>query len=314
MAEEEKKPGGEDNRKKKFYGSFAKGAAGRSTYKSKVQGIEINTFDVGASSNPAKISKLLKNIKNYIQKTYKDPEDMVKTIQQMKRVILNYPEKPKKTDAACCNANRDPDPDMFEMAIVAWKEGYKSMKSKMDRYKSNESNAWALIYDQCSAELKNKLEGTQGYNTEKSGNNVAKLLMMICGYCCQFNLLSNKYIAIVAAIKNLFNFFQKTEQSNADYHEDFMVMLKVIKDCGGAGSMTHFPNMLKQELETNGTDLSKATSEQLKDGKKTVCKKFLAALMLSGANEAIYNNLKRGMKENFITGTSKYPESPEAVL
>ncbi len=41
--------------------------------------------------------------------------------------------------------------------------------------------------------------------------------------------------------------------------------------------MTHFPNMLKQELEANGIDLSKATSEQLEDGKKTVCKKFLAA-------------------------------------
>ena len=98
------------------------------------------------------------------------------------------------------------------------------------------------------------------------------------------------------------------------YHKDFMAMLEVIKEYRGAGSMTHFPNMLKQELENNGTDLSKATSEQLKDGKKTVCKKFLAALMLSGANGAKYNNLKRGMKENFVMGTSKYLESPEAVL
>jgi hypothetical protein len=57
MAEEEKKPGGADNRKKKFYGRFAKGAAGRSTYKSKVQGLENDTFDVGASSNPVKFSK-----------------------------------------------------------------------------------------------------------------------------------------------------------------------------------------------------------------------------------------------------------------
>jgi hypothetical protein len=121
MVEQEKKPGGADNRKKKFYGRFARGAAGRSTYKSKVQGLENNTFDVGASSNPAKLSKSLKNIKNYIQKTYKDPDDMVKTIQQMKRVILKYPKKPKKTDAACCDANRDPDPDMFEMAVFAWK-------------------------------------------------------------------------------------------------------------------------------------------------------------------------------------------------
>jgi hypothetical protein len=81
MAEQEKKPGAADG-KKKFYGQFAKEATlGRSTYKSNVQGLESDTFDVGASSDPAKFSKLLKNIKNYIQKTYKDPDNMVKTIQ-----------------------------------------------------------------------------------------------------------------------------------------------------------------------------------------------------------------------------------------
>jgi hypothetical protein len=42
--------------------------------------------------------------------------------------------------------------------------------------------------------------------------------------------------------------------------------------------------------------------------------KFLVALMLSGANGAKYNNLKRNMKENFVTGTSRYPESLKAVL
>jgi hypothetical protein len=52
----------------------------------------------------------------------------------------------------------------------------------------------------------------------------------------------------------------------------------------------------------------------MKEGKKAVREKFLAALMLSGANGATYNDLKRGMKENFVTGTSTYPESPEAVL
>ncbi len=99
---------------------------------------------------------------------------MVKTIQKMKRVILKYPEKPKKTDTACCNANRDPDPDMFKMAVFAWKEDYKSMKPRMEKYKGNKSNVWALIYNQCLAELKNKLEGMQGYDAAKSGNNVVK--------------------------------------------------------------------------------------------------------------------------------------------
>jgi hypothetical protein len=152
MAEQEKKPGGADGKKKKFYnGRFARGAtAGRSTYKSKVQGLENDTFDVGASSDPAKFSKSLKNIENYIQKTYKDPDDMVKTIQKMKKVSLSYPEKPKKTDADCLDSSGDPDPDAFDMALFAWKEDYESMKSRMDKYKGNESNAWGLIYDQCS--------------------------------------------------------------------------------------------------------------------------------------------------------------------
>jgi hypothetical protein len=63
-----------------------------------------------------------------------------------------------------------------------------------------------------------------------------------------------------------------------------MAMLKVIKEYRGTGLMTHFQNMLKQELEANGIDLSKATSEQLEDGKTTIREKFLAALMLTGAN------------------------------
>ena len=60
--------------------------------------------------------------------------------------------------------------------------------------------------------------------------------------------------------------------------------------------------------------MCKATNEQMKAGKKVVCEKFLAALMLSRANGAKCNDLKQGMKENFVTGTSTYPESPEAVL
>jgi len=61
---------------------------------------------------------------------------------------------------------------------------------------------------------------------------VVKLLTMIRGYCCQFDLLSNEYMVIVVAIRNLFYFFQKAEQLNADYHEDFMAMFQVIEEYG----------------------------------------------------------------------------------
>jgi hypothetical protein len=56
---------------------------------------------------------------------------------------------------------------------------------------------WALIYDQCSPELKNKLKGMDGYKKAKGDNNEIKLLMMIRGYWCQFDTLDDKYILIV---------------------------------------------------------------------------------------------------------------------
>ncbi len=60
MADQDKKPAGAENKKKKIYSRYAKGmAGGRTTYKSKVAGLEDDTFDVGAASDPAKFSKLL---------------------------------------------------------------------------------------------------------------------------------------------------------------------------------------------------------------------------------------------------------------
>jgi hypothetical protein len=137
MADQDKKPAGVKNKKKKFNGQYSKGmAAGRTTYKSKVAGLEDDTFDVAAASDPAKFSKSLKNIENYIQKTYRSPDDMVKTLQQMK-VTLSYPTKPKKQDLQCCKEDGNPDTDMFEMVVFACKEDYKSMKSRMDKYMDN---------------------------------------------------------------------------------------------------------------------------------------------------------------------------------
>jgi hypothetical protein len=119
---------------------------------------------------------------------------------------------------------------------------------------------------------------------------------------------------IIGAIKNLLYFFQKTTQANVDYHEDFMAMVEVIEEYGGAGSLTYFPNMIKKELESKKIDMDKASASEMRDAKKIVRDKFLAALMLSGANREKYVELHRSMAENYVTRTSKYPESPEVVL
>jgi hypothetical protein len=82
MAEQKIELPGGKGKKKRHHRVFVRGAAtAKLDYKSAVVGLENDTFDVGVWSEPAKFSKLLRNIKNYIQKTYKEPDDIVKTIQ-----------------------------------------------------------------------------------------------------------------------------------------------------------------------------------------------------------------------------------------
>ncbi len=93
---------------------------------------------MGASSDPAKFSKLLKSIENYIQKTYKKPDDIVKAIQKLKQPMLDYPRQPKKSE--CMDDDGDINDNAFKLAKFEWKEEYKVMKERKDQFKDNESN------------------------------------------------------------------------------------------------------------------------------------------------------------------------------
>jgi hypothetical protein len=61
-------------------------------------------------------------------------------------------------------------------------------------------------------------------------------------------------------------------------------------------------------------DVANAAPKEKAEARRIVREKFLAVLMLNGANGSKYNGLKRSMNENYVTGTSTYPESPEVVL
>jgi hypothetical protein len=132
MAEQEKKQAIAARRKNNQFGNRAGQSTQKSTYKSKDIGLEEDMFDVGAPSNPAKFSKSLKSIKNYIQKSYKMPDNIMKAIQQMKRPTLPYPDKPTK--AHCMDNQGDLDEDEFKMAKFTWKKDYKAMRERKDKY------------------------------------------------------------------------------------------------------------------------------------------------------------------------------------
>jgi hypothetical protein len=60
--------------------------------------------------------------------------------------------------------------------------------------------------------------------------------------------------------------------------------------------------------------MDKADPNKMKEVMNVVQNKNLAALMLSGANQDNYRELKCSMSENYVIGTNNYPDRPEIVL
>ena len=52
-------------------------------------------------------------------------------------------------------------------------------------------------------------------------------------------------------------------QTNLDYHEGFTLMVEVVEEYGGAGSLMYFPNMIKKELMAKSKDMDKATGDEM---------------------------------------------------
>ena len=115
--EQKKQPAAGGGRGRRYY-HFNRNHESKTSYKSKVAGLEDDVFDVGATSNPAKFSKSIKSIENYIQKTYKSAEDVVKAIQKLRRPTLNYLAQPKKSEHV--DASGASDDDAYEMAQFTW--------------------------------------------------------------------------------------------------------------------------------------------------------------------------------------------------
>ena len=165
---------------------------------STVPGLEDDIFDIGATANPASFNQVLEKIKLYIQKNYKEPRDIVTAIQN--RTRMSYAPSTRPVQGTKTNAE-------FTMDVFNWHECRKANSVRERIYKAHESNAWALIFDQCSTGLKTQLEGAPGYAFAQADDNIITLISLIQGFCCHFDQQSQAYMAIVETFKNLCLYF-----------------------------------------------------------------------------------------------------------
>jgi hypothetical protein len=96
MSEQDQTKMAKAGKKNKYRFNNRGNRATRTSYKSKIAELEDDVFDVGAVSDPAKFSKSLKSIENYIQVNYKTCDDIVKGSNSLSARRSTTPSSPRK--------------------------------------------------------------------------------------------------------------------------------------------------------------------------------------------------------------------------
>lgn len=108
--------------------------------------------------------------------------------------------------------------------LFIWQESKRANK-RIHQFHGNRGRAIALVWGQCSQELKNKVKVALMYAAVWGNHDVVVMLLIIRGLCCSFEDKHQGTWALQQAKKKAFRFMQHDRVSHADYYDEFMAIV-----------------------------------------------------------------------------------------
>ena len=269
-------------------------------------------FDNTGPHDASHFKRALEGMANYLYTTYS--AEVSNAILNMQAVTITVDDVPALKKDASGN-----DIPLTTWEEYKWKSTYSEQLKCLNLYDNSMPKAYIHIYNQCSTNLKNNLKASTPFPTIKQNKDPIGLLQLIQGLCCSFDSKTQSVMATVRSQKKLFTFFQRDGMNNASYHKEFMALVDTIETYGGTGAIAITPTLVKHkltEMQTNSkcTDPDNPTSAELATAHKLVRDKFLAALMLDGANRDRYGALRNELTNQYGFGNNLYPKTVDQCL
>jgi len=261
-------------------------------------GIETLTFDVGHAKSAAKYQQSLEGLALHIQSTYTNGSSIAKSIRDLELVVIDVDDYPTAPDGS--------GPDQRQIHL--WQQTVNVQVKEQRVLAENVKKAYALVMGQCSPTLTSKIKGSDKFAAASQDSDVVKLLKIIRGYCCNITDHQQSTVALESAKHRVSTFYQGAEMTTTEYVEYFTALVGVVETFGG--SYGREPGLVKAELiEAGVVDEDKPTSAELEAAYATCREQYLACMLLRGADNGRYHQLKDDLSNNMSLGKDNYPKT-----
>ena len=186
--------GGRGTKHLKFHSRAGEATKG---YKSAISEIATDTFNTGQNKFAAQFTELRKNVANYLQRTSANEGYLVaETVRMGREQIIKLP---PAVDPNATNAD--------DQKIIRAEE-VKTIAKQRLKLEVSLKKGYAKVYDQCSQEVKDKLEGTDDWESTQRDQSLHELISKIERICVGFNDHKQEVFNLVQALKTLFLYSQ----------------------------------------------------------------------------------------------------------
>ena len=144
----------------------------------------------------------------------------------------------------------------------------------------------------------------------EADQNIVQLLLVIQGCCCRIDDHQQSMWALEQAKHRLLAYYQGHDVTNTEYVEHFKALVGVVETYRGAYG--HKPGLVAMELVVQGMkpqDVDTADRTDIKKAKEVCRKRYLSCMLLHGANNSRYSQLKVDLSNNMTKGTDNFPKT-----
>jgi hypothetical protein len=251
-------------------------------------------FNTGQNKFAAQFTQLRKNVANYLQRTSASEGYLVaKTVRSGRKQMIALP------DGLDSNA-----PNAANLNIIRAEE-VKTIAKRRLKLQDSLKKGYATVYDQCSQDVRDKLEATDDWERTQRNQSLHELIQKIERICVGFDNHKQEVFNLVQALKMLFLFTQG-EKDTADEHGcNFRSLWDMVEAFGG--SLGIHKGLVDGLLKEPGRVANPAniTANERKAAEEEANESVKAAFLISRAEKRRYGKLKDELANNYLLGTDQ---------
>ncbi len=182
-----------------------------------------DTFNTGQNKFAAQFTQLQKNVANYLQHTAASEGYLVaETMCTGRKLVINLP--------SAINPN---DLELEDKKIIKAEE-VKTIAKRRLKLKDSLEKGYAMVYDQCSQEVNDKLESTDNWERTQKEQSLHELIQKIEQVCMGFDDHKQEVFNLVQALKTLFLYTQEEKDTVEEFGRNFRSLWEMVEAFGGS--------------------------------------------------------------------------------